>query len=214
MKQIEKWYITNIRENNNVQRWSDIFLNAGENKPFVILTGESGQESMPLDNHLRYLSRFNHEEAINTIFERINKAKLWEKPSIALNSFEDLYDYVYDKVNNPKVKYIGQLAIYDVCIHLIWLWGETDLLPKDYVYIHALPERAYRRLVKEGIIKNLIVKDGKIKISEFWPYFPNLRADEIEDLLCWLGKSIRILEKNNMKINIANIVNIVVKGKL
>ena len=65
MKQIEKWYITNIRENNNVQRWSDIFLNAGENKPFVILTGESGQESMPLDNHLRYLWRFNHEEAIN-----------------------------------------------------------------------------------------------------------------------------------------------------
>ena len=92
--------------------------------------------------------------------------------------------------------------------------GETDLLPKDYVYIHALPQRAYRRLVKEGMIKNLIVKNGKIKTAEFWPYFPNLRADEIEDILCWLGKSIRILEKNNMKINIANIVNIVVKGKL
>ena len=92
------------------------------------------------------------------------------------------------------------------------MWGETDLLPKDYVYIHALPERAYRRFVKEGVIKNLIVKNGKIKTIEFRLYFPNLRADEIEDLLCWLGKSIRILEKNNMKINIANIVNIVVKG--
>jgi hypothetical protein len=214
MKQIEKWYITNIRDNNNAQRWLDIFHNAGENKPFVILTGVSDQESMSLDNHLRYLWRFNYEEAINTILERINKAKLWEKPSISLSDFEDLYDYVYDKVNNPKVKYIGQLAIYDICIHLIWLWGEINLLPKDYVYIHALPKRVYHRLVKEGIIKKLIVKNGKIKTSEFWPYFPNLRADEIEDLLCWLGKSIRILEKNNMKINIANIVNIVVKGKL
>jgi hypothetical protein len=214
MKQIEKWYITNIRDNNNAQRWLDIFHNAGENKPFVILTGVSNQESMSLDNHLRYLWRFNYEEAINTILERINKAKLWEKPSISLSDFEDLYDYVYDKVNNPKVKYIGQLAIYDICIHLIWLWGEINLLPKDYVYIHALPRRVYHRLVKEGIIKKLIVKNGKIKTAEFRLYFPLLRSDEIEDLLCWLGKSIRILEKNNMKINIANIVNIVVKGKL
>lgn len=98
MKQIEKWYITNIRDNNNAQRWLDIFHNAGENKPFVILTGVSDQESMSLDNHLRYLWRFNYEEAINTILERINKAKLWEKPSISLSDFEDLYDYVYDNV--------------------------------------------------------------------------------------------------------------------
>ena len=127
IKQLEEWYITNIRKKNSKPFWIDNFQNKDVNKPFILFTGEIDLKSMPLNNHLRYLWRFNHEEAINTIFERINKAKLWDKPSIALSSFEDLYDYVYDKVNNPKVKYIGQLAIYDICIHLIRLWGETDL---------------------------------------------------------------------------------------
>ena len=44
-------------------------------------------------------------------------------------------------------------------------------------------------------------------MTDFTLYFPNLRADEIEDLLCWIGKAIRILDKGSSKISIANILN-------
>ena len=206
MIQLEKWYIANIREKNDVPKWRDDFERIGIDKSFMILTGVSDLSSMPRNNHLRYLWRFNHKDAIDTVIERINKAQLWVKPiDIVLNNFEELYKYVVDKVNTPEIKFIGQLAIYDISIHLALLWNEQNLIPKDYVYLHALPERAYRRLVKEGIIKKLSFKNGNIKTTDLRPYFPTLHAYEIEDLLCHIGKAIRELDKRGSKVTIANI---------
>ena len=163
MEQLEKWYIANVRKKNNDQKWHNLDK-IGVDKSFMILTGECNINSMLRNNHMRYLWRFNHKESINTIIERINISILWEKPQgIVLNNFEELYNYVLNKINTPKVKYIGQLAIYDISIHLTLLWDNPKLMPKDYVYLHALPERAYRRLVKERIIKKLAFKNGKIR---------------------------------------------------
>lgn len=213
--QLEEWYITNIRKKDNKPLWIDSFSNNDANKSFILLTGEIDLKSMSLSNHLRYLWRFNYKITIDTILKRIDDAKLWEIPqNNILNNFEDIYNYVYKKINNPKVRYIGQLAIYDISLHLVWLWGMTHLMPKDYVYIHALPKRAHSRLVKEGIIKNLTVTNGMIKTTEFKPYFPNLNAYEIEDLLCTIGKVIRMIVRDSNKVNIANItkaLNMLVK---
>lgn len=52
-----------------------------------------------------------------------------------------------------------------------------------------------------------IVKNGKIELSYFGKYFPNLRADEIEDLLCWIGKAIRNLDKRGSKVTKTSIKN-------
>lgn len=91
MVQLEKWYIANIREKNDVPKWHDDFEKIGIDKSFMILTSVSDLSSMPRNNHLRYLWRFNHKDAINTVFERIIMAILWEKPEdIALNNFEEL----------------------------------------------------------------------------------------------------------------------------
>lgn len=207
MKRIEKWYITNIRGKNDVKKWLSTFYSS-DNKDLIILAGECSIKSMCRSNHVSYLWRFNYQETITTILNKINDTKLWVEPTgIPINSFEELYDYVYKTINTPKIKYIGQLVVYDICIRLVLFWGHLNLMPKEYVYIHALPKRAYYRLVKEGILKKIVFTQGRIKMTDFTLYFPNLRADEIEDLLCWIGKAIRILDKGSSKISIANILN-------
>lgn len=207
MKQLAKLYIARIRYRHYCQKWLAVF-NTAKNKPFILLTGVKNLATMPRDNHMRYLWRFNYIVSIKTIFSRMNKCKLWVKPKAPVfKTFEDLYDYVNKKINNPKVKYIDQLAIYDISLHLVWLWGNLNLLPQQYVYIHALPKRAYQRLLKQGLMTPGIVKNGKIELSYFGKYFPNLRADEIEDLLCWIGKAIRNLDKRGSKVTKTSIKN-------
>ena len=142
MKRIEKWYITNIRGKNDVKKWLSTFYSS-DNKDLIILAGECSIKSMCRSNHVSYLWRFNYQETITTILNKINDTKLWVEPTgIPINSFEELYDYVYKTINTPKIKYIGQLVVYDICIRLVLFWGHLNLMPKEYVYIHALPKRA------------------------------------------------------------------------
>ena len=213
IEQLEKLYITNIRGNvaqsdkDDVQEWIDAFQKDGAKKSFMILTRVSDVQMMARNHHLRYLWRFNRKNTIATILGRIENVKLWEKPTnVIFYSFEDLFNYCFEIVNNPKVKYIGQLAIYDLSIHLALLWRDCNLMPKEYVYIHALPKKSYNRLVREGIIKKFVIYNGKIKTVDIKPYFPHLQADEIEDLLCWVGKIIREIDKDCNQVNLANII--------
>ena len=207
VKQLETWYINKYRDKWSLSDWRKKVNDKESDMPFILLTGEMNLESISIDNHVRYLWRFNRSETISTVLSRIDSAKLWIKPTDSVfNNFEDVFHYVCDKINTPKIPYVGQLAIYDISLHLVWLWNDEKLQPNSYVYLHALPQSAYSRLVKEGLINKLKLKKGRICMTEFKRYFPNLRADEIEDMFCLVGKSIRKIDKKKDVVSITNII--------
>jgi predicted methyltransferase len=55
--------------------------------------------------------------------------------------------------------------------------------------------KAYNGLVRKGLLKGLSLNQNVIDMTKISPYFPGLKAWELEILLCDLGKSIRRVEK-------------------
>jgi len=158
------------------------------NMAFILLVGDV---KLYRDCHAQYLWRFskNHPSR-DEILKRINATQLWGASISHLKTFEELYDFVRKQLNNPKIPQIDQLIIYDIALRLACI-KDREFLPKDYVYVHALPLKAWKNLVLNGIITGIRVVDGKIPYSKISSHFPGLSACEIEDLFCDLGKSMR-----------------------
>lgn len=171
-------------------------------KALVLLWGDI---KLARDNHMWYLWRFpkNHPSR-DELLRRINSSSLWAMSFTGIANFEDLYDNVWKTINTPKITFVGQLVIYDISLHLACLEGTGRLMPKDIVYIHALPLRPYNVLISTEFLPSSSFKKNEMKIEylRLSHYFPGLTAYEIEDLFCQLGKSMRRIIKSRSPKNI------------
>jgi hypothetical protein len=198
--ELAKWYFTYFKATNFILyrgNFMAILSTPSVDKAFVMLAGEM---KLSRDNHMRYLWRFPKNEPYRKkILKKIDDLKLWKISFAGFKSFEDLYDYVWDSLNNPKIPQIGQLVIYDVALHLAYIEGTNRLMPKDLVYLHALPHNAYEILLSKGVLPSSFKKSStKIDLALLVPLFPGLTAYQIEDLFCQIGKSIRRIKNGTI----------------
>ena len=139
-----------------------------------------------IGNHQWYLPCF-HKSMTNSLLTSIEKSKPWNKSYSHCNTFEDIYSDVESWL---KCKYINQLTIYDVALRIAVILNNPALMPKDYVYVHAIPLQEYKKLVKRGFSFPKLSKEDKVPYSKMSPFFGGLNAREIEDLLCHMGKGL------------------------
>ena len=131
----------------------------------------------------------------NQMINDIIRRKLWNIPLNKYNSFEDIYKDIRKWFSR---NYIGQVTIYDITLRLLVARNEVRLYPKDYVYVHARPAKAYKDLVAKGYISRKLRKQNDIiPIKEFRNAFGNLESYDIEDMLCQIGKGNIIIEGCN-----------------
>lgn len=193
LSQLSKWYLNRIAPSvklmdmNYVSNFTKASTPADkaelllfENKP------------MPRGCHQWYLKSARLASG-NQAKLQIESKKLWNGVS-TVHDFEGLYNWVYNSLNT--IPYISQLTIYDIAIRIAVLKRNPILFPQKNVYIHALSYTAFRWLIKKRYIVNL-GNNSVINISLFYPVFgKSLDARMIEDLLCYIGKSLRRLKKN------------------
>lgn len=214
---LAEWYKTYIA----IRNYQDIFLSNfsqaknDDEKAKILLTGEL---LLKRSNHMLYLWRFpRNRSSRDELLRRIKESKLWATPISPYKNFDALYQFVEGELNNPRIPHIGQLAIYDIALHLTYL-NNGNPKPKDYVYVHALPLKACKCLQNNGFLRELNLT-SKIPFLSLSQSFPGLTADEFEDLLCQLGKSIRrvgakntyIKPKEEEKAKIDAVVNTYIK---
>lgn len=185
LKPLKVWYDKNIAH--TVKSGEIVFkkqmtstLLADEEKAKMILIGNL---TWYLGCHQWYLKlRMSIYDAAIKI---IKDNRLWNMSLNHCNSFEDVYEKVKKLL---KMKYIGQLTIYDVAIRIIIAQSKTRLMPKDYVYVHAKPRAVYKDLQSKGYIKYK-PKGWDVKISmNDLPEFAGMSPFDIENLLCEIGK--------------------------
>lgn len=189
-EELANWYLTHVvREGNTyADNLRKALNNPGADKAIILLTGE---EKRSRDNHVGYLWRFPKTFPYRLeLLKRMTNDKLWNMSLTGFSCFEDLYNNLRERY---KMSYIGQLAIYDIAIHTIYATGNVSLLPKDFVYVHALPVQGFRFLKKHSELNNtkITIKNGKVPFSKLTKYFPGLDAVQLEDLFCYVGKSVR-----------------------
>lgn len=192
---LANWYISNNVGVNDKADFISAFNGTPTNdKSLVLLIGKG---KLYRGCHQGYLWRFPKNWCSRgEILKRIKCNALWSLPLKTIRSFEDLlYRIVESKVNNPKIPQIGQLIIYDIALHLAYIEGTGRLMPKDYVYIHALPMKAWNNLVSNGFLVGFKRNSKSIPYSSLTSYFPRLNSFQIEDLLCHIGKSLRRIKK-------------------
>ncbi|MBO5629755.1 MAG: hypothetical protein J5965_11850 [Aeriscardovia sp.] len=199
---LSKWYITIIRPGKNLCSAPPKAPRNADDWAWYLLAGVMYGDKISPSNHAKYLWHFKKTiYSRNIILNKIKVTKLWFQPSgRTFTDFEDLYCYVWNTLNYPKVTFIGQLIIYDISVRLAALW-DCSLLPAKKVYVHALPMKAYNELVRKRLLKGLSLNQNIIDMPNISHHFPGLTAWEIEDILCEIGKSIRRVRKRQISSN-------------
>ena len=149
-------------------------------KAKVLLTGAT---TWYLGCHQWYLKMY--PVLMAHLLSDIVARRLWTTSLHSYSSFEDVYK---DIASWLKRKYVGQTTIYDVALRLIIARKETRLMPKNYVYVHAKPIKAYKKLVNSGLIKHKQTKwPAQISVTSL-PEFGTMEPYHIENMLCEMGK--------------------------
>lgn len=139
---------------------------------------------LDIKGHQWFLQCF-HKETCDKLLEELETDQPWKQSYDSYSSFEDLFEIIRSRYER---KYVKQLVIYDISIHIAIIKGETKLLPKDWVYIHAKPLKNYKSLREQKKELPKLQKEGKLPYSQLAPFFPGLDARMIEDFLCLMNK--------------------------
>lgn len=127
------------------------------------------------------------------VIKRLGGAhSLWTLPS-HISDFESLHLEIKSIIGN--IPGIGNLTIYDVAVRL---GAKYNILPKDYVYLHAGPMISAKHLEKIGRISLTKPCSPCVPISVFSPIyslFSSTTAFDIESGLCTKKKYILKLIK-------------------
>ena len=188
--ELTQWYLKDYLNNkqDDSKRILRCFLDNTNDKAMVLFIGNN---HINRECHQQYLWRFpKNWSSKDELLKRIRETALWDVSFDHLDNFENLYSLVWDRLNTPRIPQIQQLVIYDIAVHLAYI-NEERLLPKDVVYIHALPLKAWNTLIKNHILNGFKANIPQVQFSRLSPYFNGLSALQIEDLLCELGKSMR-----------------------
>ncbi len=179
------WYSNTILPNvsDSFIKLSSMLSNANiseKEKAHILLVGAQG---WPKDTHQWYLKI--HLDIYNVLTSEFQSRNLWKMPLYSYSTFEQLYHSLKTWMERP---YIQQLTIYDVATRIVIAQNRCDLLPKDFVYIHAKPRAVYGKLLAQRHVAfrpkgwNTVVPTSKL------PEFGTMAPYYIEDLLCQIGK--------------------------
>lgn len=114
-----------------------------------------------------------NESTRNNIVDKLKKAKVLEQQ---YKCFEELYD----KLVKMKIT-SGDLFRYDLSLRISQC---LNILPKDYVYLHAGAADGAEVLHNKGLIKLPAEWKYRVRKNVFDKLFPNMEAIDIENLLC------------------------------
>lgn len=107
------------------------------------------------------------------IAKKLKDEKILEKQ---YGSFEELYDMLL------KLKITsGELFRYDLALRISQC---LNILPKDYVYLHAGAEMGAKILTDKGLIKLPAKWKHCVGKGIFDNIFPNMESIDIENILC------------------------------
>ena len=130
------------------------------------------------DCHQRHI----HRRAKAEVIKRLGGASsLWILPS-HIHDFELLHSEIRSLIGN--IPGIGNLTIYDVAVRL---GAKYNILPKNYVYLHAGPMISAKHLEKIGRIKLTRPCSPCVPITDFssiYSLFSSPTAFDIESDLC------------------------------
>lgn len=185
---IVDWYVNNYR--------STYFPSSCGPSHSTLLSKPSDKEKaeeLLNDPHMWALKSWMKATVYLPLMADVIKIKPWLSVS-RFKDFEDLYAWVYSWMKRP---YVGQLYIYDVALRLAMLDSSGSLMPSKYVYLHARPMKGYKELFNRGYFTYPVKgQEAVIPRTAFDPPFAKLKAYEIEDLLCYIAKSLdRIASK-------------------
>ena len=137
------------------------------------LSNADKAEMVLMGGHQHRLQTAKAYQSRRLMISKIETAALWTC-NYAGKTFEDLYQDVEHTI--AGCKYAGQMTKYDIAKRIGTVVG---LQPTNYVYLHGGTLEGARRL-----LGNRSMKEGCYDVANFKPYFPTLKAMEIEDVLC------------------------------
>lgn len=147
--------------------------------------------------HFWALKSFHKNNVYLPVRSEFERLRPWTTIPGSYQNFEDIYSWIESRIQPLGAT---QLVIYDLSLWLSALDPSDNLLPRDYVYVHATPMTAYKRLYVKGFVKHKPKHPNDIiPITAFPSPFNLLTAYEIEDLLCNIGKCLKRLTQANGK---------------
>lgn len=197
------WYLKhNLLSGNKCVSHQDAFVCNIKNFREKVLSGTlSDQEIVDLffkNEHFWALKSFWKSKVYVPVREEFERLRPWTQIPGNYQNFEDIYSWIESKIQPLGAT---RLVIYDLSLWLSALDSSGNLLPRDYVYVHATPMTAYKRLYTKGYVKHKPKHPNDIIPKTAFPSpFNLLTAYEIEDLLCNIGKCLKRLTQANDKL--------------
>lgn len=194
------WYLKSyLNHKNGCISHRDAFVNNINNFRKKVLSGTlSDQEIVDLffkNNHFWALKSFYKYKVYIPVRNEFERLRPWTLILGSFQKFEDLYSWLESKLQPLGAT---QLVIYDLSLWLSALDPSGNLLPRDNVYVHATPMKAYKMFYAKGYFKHHPKQPNDIILrTVFLPQLDQLTAYEIEDLLCHIGKCIREIENEH-----------------
>ena len=153
------------------------------------ICGEKNIEKVPIGKH--YILNGHQKRPLNGKYWVINSmgAKLKELEGRKFESFEDLIE----EVEKRKENWFGPTAIYDFALRYGW-HQDPRVEPKEYVYVHSIPEKSAIHLKNLGYLKTV---GRRIPFREFPEEMrkEGMTAKDIENFLCIFTEEIHNLKK-------------------
>ena len=138
--------------------------------------------------HLWYLN-VSAIKCRNTAIKIILQHKLYDH-DFKGQTFEQIYIYVkslFVDINGLRIKNLGQLAFYDITMHIV-LSKSLNVWPEK-VYYHATPGVAAKYILDKCYPPKKHKKEGIVSVTMFETYFGKIPAHYIESILCDMQKS-------------------------
>lgn len=149
-----------------------------------------GRHNKP--NPVKFL-RENHQFCISTDVIRKMIDRLSDIGSHEFKDFEDLHEYV----NSRRLPGFGDLCIYDFSIR----FGlNHNLMPQNYVYIHAGTFQGAKSLHRLGYIDRK-PSGSSLPLEAFHPTLQELGALHLENFMCVVSRQLKELADKKEKSN-------------
>ena len=146
------------------------------------------------NSHFWALKSYQSKTVYKPLRKKFTALKPWTQITGNFKDYEDLFQWLNGHIKSYGV---SQLYVYDLALWLSTLDSSNKLFPANNVYVHATPLLAYKALCKKGYFSHPAKGNAIIPISVFQPHFSQLTSYSIEDLLCHIGKCIRMIKNGN-----------------
>lgn len=167
----------------------ELYLNSLSDLTDFICGEPNKEEKVPEGKN--YILNGHQRRPLNGKWDVINSMgkKLKDLEEKNFKSFEELID----AVEKLKERWFGPTAIYDFSLRFGW-HQSPRIEPKEYVYVHSIPEKSAGKLRDLGYLKKV---SRRIPFNEFPSEMrkEGMTAKDIENFLCIFHDAIMNLKK-------------------